>query len=334
MRFATGLVTIVGNRVIAAPAVCAANRSTAARTLGTRNASWTNQVSRTSPRRDSSATRIGGCRGAGGGRGAGGRGALSAPAGTQYSQSGGAGGQSGGALHPGGGTQPGGGSGHPGGGRHTKPGTPIRTSYGPASSRVTRAILGATVFRASVVCRGGWRSGAERRWLMDSPAEAEFTEFMHARWPRLVRLGYGLTGDPGLAEDLAQTALARAFASWPRVRRAGDPDAYVRRIMVNANISRFRKRRVREQVMDLPLETLPHPVDDTRQHDDRSALMAALTSLPQGQRAVVVLRYWMDMTEAEVAATLGCSVGNVKSQASRALAKLRLSSDLAEGKLP
>jgi len=169
---------------------------------------------------------------------------------------------------------------------------------------------------------------------MDSRAEAEFTEFMHARWPRLVRLGYGLTGDPGLAEDLAQTALARAFASWPRVRRAGDPDAYVRRIMVNANISRFRKRRVREQVMDLPLETLPHPVDATRQHDDRSALMAALTSLPQGQRAVVVLRYWMDMTEAEVAATLGCSVGNVKSQASRALAKLRLSSDLAEGKLP
>src|SRR5215469_13228839 len=145
MRFATGLATIVGNRVMAAPPVCAANRSTAARTLGTRNATWTNQVSRTSPRRDGSATRTGGCRGAGGdgagGRGAGGRraarcgaagrGAAGMPAGTQYSQSGGAGGQSGGALHPGGGTQPGGGSGHPGGGRHTKPGTPIRTSYGP-----------------------------------------------------------------------------------------------------------------------------------------------------------------------------------------------------------
>lgn len=169
---------------------------------------------------------------------------------------------------------------------------------------------------------------------MDSRAEAEFTEFMHARWPRLVRLGYGLTGDMGLAEDLAQTALAKAFASWPRVRRAGDPDAYVRRIMVNANSSRFRKRRVREQSMALPLDTLPHPADATRQHDDRSALMAALLSLPQGQRSVVVLRYWMDMTETEVAATLGCSVGNVKSQASRALAKLRLSSDLAEGKLP
>src|SRR5262245_54167165 len=135
MRFTTGLATMVGNLVMVAPPVCAANRSTAARTLGTRNASRTNQVSRTSPRRDGSATRTGGCPGSGcrgaGGRGAGGRGAVGAPAGTQYSQSGGAGGQSGGALHPGGGTQPCGGCGHPGGGRHTKPGTPIRTFYGP-----------------------------------------------------------------------------------------------------------------------------------------------------------------------------------------------------------
>lgn len=169
---------------------------------------------------------------------------------------------------------------------------------------------------------------------MDSRAEAEFTEFMHARWPRLVRLGYGLTGDLGLAEDLAQIALAKAFASWPRVRRAGDPDAYVRGIMVNANSNRFRKRRVREQFTDLPLDTVPQQDDATGQHDDRSALMAALMGLPQGQRVVVVLRYWMDMTETEVAATLGCSVGNVKSQAARALAKLRLSPDLAEGKLP
>jgi DNA-directed RNA polymerase specialized sigma24 family protein len=64
---------------------------------------------------------------------------------------------------------------------------------------------------------------------MDSGADAEFSDFMHGRWSGLVRLGYGLTGDQGLAEDLAQTALARAYASWPRVRRAGDPDAYLRR---------------------------------------------------------------------------------------------------------
>jgi RNA polymerase sigma-70 factor (sigma-E family) len=171
---------------------------------------------------------------------------------------------------------------------------------------------------------------------MDSRTEAEFTEFMHARWPRLVRLGYGLTGDPGLAEDLAQTALAKALASWQRVRRAGDPDAYVRRIMVNVNSSRFRKHRVRERLTDAPPDAVSQPgvADATHLRDDRSALIAALMDLPQGQRAVVVLRYWMDMTETEVAATLGYSVGNVKSQASRALAKLRLSPDLAEGKLP
>ena len=174
---------------------------------------------------------------------------------------------------------------------------------------------------------------------MDPGAEAEFTEFMHGRWSRLVRLGYGLTGDLGLAEDLAQTALAKAFASWPRVRRAGDPDAYVRRIMINANSGRFRKRRVPEHLTDTVPDIFPEPgtagvADMTRRQDDRSALMAALMDLPLGQRTVVVLRYWMDMTETEVAVTLGCSVGNVKSQASRALAKLRLSPDLAEGKLP
>jgi RNA polymerase sigma-70 factor (sigma-E family) len=152
--------------------------------------------------------------------------------------------------------------------------------------------------------------------------DTEFTEFMQGRWAQLVRLGYGLTGDRQLGEDLAQTALARAYASWPRVRRAGDPDAYVRKIMVNANHGRFRKHRVPEALTDRPPETAL--ADPTGPHDDRSALIAALMTLPYGQRAVVVLRYWMDMTETETAATLGCSVGNVKSQASRALAKLRV----------
>ncbi len=167
---------------------------------------------------------------------------------------------------------------------------------------------------------------------MDPRAEAEFAEFMHGRWAALVRLGYGLTGDQGLAEDLAQTALANAYASWPRVRRAGNPDAYVRRIMLNANRSRFRKRRLREQLTDAPPES--GPAAEPGPPDDRSMLMTALMRLAAGQRSVVVLRYWMDMTETEVAAALGCSVGNVKSQASRALAKLRISEDLAEGMRP
>jgi RNA polymerase sigma-70 factor (sigma-E family) len=148
---------------------------------------------------------------------------------------------------------------------------------------------------------------------MDSRTEATFTEFVRGRWSTLVRLGYGLTGDQRLAENLARAALAKAYASWPRVIRAGGPDVYVRRTMLNASHGRFRRRRARA-----PAE------------DDRSALMTALLRLPAGQRSVVLLRYWMDMTEAEVAEALGCSVGSVKSQASRALAKLRISEDLAE----
>jgi RNA polymerase sigma-70 factor (sigma-E family) len=164
---------------------------------------------------------------------------------------------------------------------------------------------------------------------MEALADAEFSEFMQGRWAQLVRLGYGLTGDQQLGEDLAQTALARAYASWPRVRRTGNPDAYVRRIMLNANHSRFRKHRVAERLTDRLPDT--GIADPTGRHDDRLALIAALMTLPYGQRAVVVLRYWMDMTEFEAAAALGCSVGNVKSQASRALAKLRLSTVLADG---
>jgi RNA polymerase sigma-70 factor (sigma-E family) len=180
------------------------------------------------------------------------------------------------------------------------------------------------------------RSGS-RRWservkevAMDSAADAQFSDFMHGRWSQLVRLGYGLTGDQQLAEDLAQTAFARAYASWSRVSRADDPDAYLRRIVVNANRSRFRKLRVSETLTGSVPDLASSP-DGTSQRQDRDALMKALMQLPYGQRAAVVLRYWMDMTETEAAAVLGCSVGNVKSQASRALAKLRTSSALLEG---
>jgi RNA polymerase sigma-70 factor (sigma-E family) len=151
---------------------------------------------------------------------------------------------------------------------------------------------------------------------MDSRAEAAFTEFVRGRWSVLVRFGYGLTGDQRLAESLARSALAKAYASWPRVIRAGGPDVYVRRIMLNASHRRFRTRRVR--------------APETCAQDDQSALLTALLRLPAGQRSVVLLRYWMNMTEAEVAEALGCSVGSVKSQASRALAKLRVSEHLAE----
>lgn len=177
---------------------------------------------------------------------------------------------------------------------------------------------------------GAEGSDGERPGTMSG--EAEFREFAIGRWPALVRFAYGLTGDRGHAEDLAQVTLARAYASWGRVRRADDPDAYVRRILINAHHARFRKRRVRETSGP----HLPEPVtaDGTDVLDQRSDLIAALMELPPKQRAVVMLRYWDGLTETQAAAVLGCSVGNVKSQASRALAKLRTSPLLQDGSLP
>jgi RNA polymerase sigma-70 factor (sigma-E family) len=158
----------------------------------------------------------------------------------------------------------------------------------------------------------------------------QFEEFMASRWAGLVRLAFGLTGDRWLAEDLAQTALASAYASWWRVSRADDPDAYVRRILINASKSRFRRHRLSEQPSepdDLPDPEVADPATDV---GERSALLTALAELPPRQRAVVVLRYVEDMTDAQVGALLGCSAGTVRSQAARALAKLRASERLAE----
>jgi RNA polymerase sigma-70 factor (sigma-E family) len=158
--------------------------------------------------------------------------------------------------------------------------------------------------------------------------EDEFRRFTAARWPGLVRTAYLLTGDLGHAEDLAQTTLIKAYRSWNRVRRVDDIDAYVRKILVNANRSRFRSKRP----VEFSVATVPeHPAsaDSGGTIEERAVLFAALAGLPPRQRAIVVLRYWEDLAEGEVAALLGCSVGTVKSQASRALAKLRNDAGLA-----
>jgi RNA polymerase sigma-70 factor (sigma-E family) len=166
---------------------------------------------------------------------------------------------------------------------------------------------------------------------MKERLDGEFREFMHARWPVMVRLAYGLTGDQGHAEDVAQAAFARAYASWPRVSRSGNPDAYVRQIVINENRNRFRKHRVAERLTDAPTESgTAFLVDATRAFDERSALVGALQRLGPRQRAVIVLRYWMDLTEHETAASLNCSVGTVKSQAARALATLRQDTELVD----
>jgi RNA polymerase sigma-70 factor (sigma-E family) len=158
----------------------------------------------------------------------------------------------------------------------------------------------------------------------------QFEEFMTSRWPELVRLAFGLTGDRWLAEDLAQTALASAYASWWRVRRADDPDAYVRRILINASKSRWRRSSVAEQPVEPPAEVPDPAADPAAAIGERSVLLTALATLPPRQRAVVVLRYWEDLSDAQAAALLGCSASTVRSQVARALAKLRASGALAD----
>ncbi|MGW0871985.1 SigE family RNA polymerase sigma factor [Streptomyces sp. NPDC002740] len=157
---------------------------------------------------------------------------------------------------------------------------------------------------------------------MQAEQEDRFQEFVRARWSRLVRTAYLLTGDVHHAEDLTQTALAKAYRSWRRISRSDNPEAYVRRMLVSCNSDRFRKRRVTEALTAAPPERAGRD-EGAGRVEERGSLLAGLAQLPPKQRAVVVLRYWEDLSEAEVADVLGCSPGTVKSQASKGLAKLR-----------
>lgn len=152
-----------------------------------------------------------------------------------------------------------------------------------------------------------------------------FDDFVATRSTRLVRTAYLLTHDRALAEDLVQTSLAKAWFAWGRIE--GQPDAYVRRVMVNTYSSWWRRRwNGEEATADLPERGAGEgrrPGEDVRV-DDRTDLWRALARLPKRQRAVVVLRFYEDLSEAETADIMQCSVGTVKSQASRALAKLRI----------
>jgi RNA polymerase sigma-70 factor (sigma-E family) len=151
-----------------------------------------------------------------------------------------------------------------------------------------------------------------------------FEAFVLARSSRLLGTAYLLTGDRGLAEDLLQTALSRAWRSWQRID--SNPEAYVRRILLNTYAGWWRRRWNGELPSDdLPDRPAPEADDQSAAHE----LKDALRRLPKRQRAVVVLRYFEDQTEAETARILGCSVGTVKSQSSKALAKLRVDPALA-----
>jgi RNA polymerase sigma-70 factor (sigma-E family) len=159
----------------------------------------------------------------------------------------------------------------------------------------------------------------------ESERERAFGEFVAARYASLVRSAYLLTSDLGHAEDLVQTSLMRTYGAWRNLADPANAEAYTRMIMVRL-ASRWWKRRWRKESPAFPLPEPPvadSSADQTAELDLTDAVHRALRALPIAQRAVLVLRYYEDRTETEIAELLGCSVGTVKSRASRALAALR-----------
>ena len=158
---------------------------------------------------------------------------------------------------------------------------------------------------------------------MNASDDAEFSAFVRARWPAFTRTAFLLCGgDLGRAEDLVQTALARTMLAWPRLHDRGDLDGYVYRVMVRTQASWWQRRWHGERPSDALPEQLAGP-DQTRVVDDADQLGRALAQLSRQQRAAVVLRFYEDRPEREVADLLGCSPGSVKTHTSRGLTRLR-----------
>ncbi len=155
-----------------------------------------------------------------------------------------------------------------------------------------------------------------------------FEEFVAARGRDLWRSAWLLTGDAHKAEDLVQTALVKCWLRWSSIAKDDAVEAYVRRALVTTYTDWWRRRWTGE----VPTDVLPDPgtLADGAMVDERRDLLVALATLPRGQRAVLVLRYFDDLTEAQTAEALGISVGTVKSQAHRALTTLRSSHLLTE----
>lgn len=155
-----------------------------------------------------------------------------------------------------------------------------------------------------------------------STVPADFAEFAAARHSHLLRAAYLLTGDRDSAQDLTQETLIRLLTAWPRVRAADDPFAYSRRTMLNLYL-RSRRRRWHGERPQVVLPEVAAP-DDHARADQRDVLRRALATLPARQRAAVVLRQFEDLSEADTAAVMRCSIGTVKSLTSRGLAALRM----------
>lgn len=166
--------------------------------------------------------------------------------------------------------------------------------------------------------------------VTDTSDALSYEEYVAAAWPSLYRSAYLLTGNHADAEDVAQQTLLNAYRGWSRVQASDSPDAYLRRMLTNTFLSARRPKKRRLEVLtDAPPETGQATPGGP---EARLALWPYVKSLPPRQRAVIVLRYYEDLTEQEIAEILGCSRGNVKSAAHHALDKLRaaLGSDAAD----
>lgn len=152
--------------------------------------------------------------------------------------------------------------------------------------------------------------------------EADFRAFVAARSQALLWFAHVLTGDPHMAEDVVQTALAKTALAWPRIRRKDNPEGYVRRAIVTTHLNALRRKPWREQPREMITDDV-NAVSPEHELDERDAMWTALAELPPKQRAVLVLRYYEDLSEADIADVLNCSCGTVKSQASKGLQHLR-----------
>jgi RNA polymerase sigma-70 factor (sigma-E family) len=168
---------------------------------------------------------------------------------------------------------------------------------------------------------------------MSAGNQVAFGEYVRSRSHALLRAAQAITGNRADAEDLLQATLVKAYQSWDRIDDPAALDTYVRRVMVNTHISGWRRRRVDEYPTD-ELPDSPTGEDATGESDLHDVVQRAIDRLPRQMRAAVMLRYYDDMTEPEVAAALGISVGTVKSTVARAVAKLRKDAELGADAQP
>ena len=156
----------------------------------------------------------------------------------------------------------------------------------------------------------------------ERPRDRDFTAYVQARQGSLIRFACFVSGDPDLSKDLVQTALLKAYLHWDRISHLDAPDAYIRKIIVNEHMSWWRPAWRRREVISSPLVAFSNPTA-LENHPHDAELWAQIVALSPMQRAIVVLRFYEDLTETQTADCLGCSIGTVKTHSSRAMERLR-----------